>query len=150
MTPLQIELVRDSWAKVVPIAEQAAATFYARLFELDPSLEPLFKSDLKSQGRKLTSMINTVVGNLRNLSTLVPAIEDLGRRHVGYGVKPAHYETVGAALLWTLEKGLGDAFTAETREAWTRAYVILSEVMQSAVAREEDPNARELSASARA
>jgi len=137
MTPKQIDLVRESWAKVVPIADQAAATFYARLFELDPSLRSLFKSDMKAQGRKLTSMIGTVVANLRNLSTIVPAIEDLGRRHVGYGVKPAHYETVGSALLWTLEKGLGDAFTAETREAWTRAYVILSEVMQSAAARYE-------------
>jgi hemoglobin-like flavoprotein len=132
-----MDLVRDSWANVVPIAEQAAASFYARLFEIDPSLAPLFKSDLKAQGRKLTSMIGTVVVNLRNLSTLTPAIEELGRRHVGYGVKSSHYDAVGAALLWTLDKGLGDAFTAETKEAWTRAYVILSEVMRSAAARAE-------------
>jgi hemoglobin-like flavoprotein len=137
MTPQQIDLVRESWAKVVPIAEQAAAMFYARLFELDPSLQSLFKGDMKAQGRKLMSMIGTVVGNLRNLSALVPTIEDLGRRHVGYGVKPAHYETVGAALLWTLEKGLGEAFTAEAREAWTRAYATLSEVMRKAAAQHD-------------
>ena len=141
MTPKQIDLVRESWAKVVPIADQAAAAFYARLFELDPSLRSLFKSDMKAQGRKLMSMIGTVVANLRNLSTIVPVIEDLGRRHVGYGVKPAHYDTVAEALLWTLEKGLGDAFTSETREAWTRAYVILAEVMQSAAARHEKAQA---------
>src|SRR5690606_4628495 len=137
MTPKQIDLVRDSWAKVVPIADQAAATFYARLFELDPSLQALFRSDIEAQGRKLMSMIGTVVANLRNLSTLVPAIEDPGHRYCGYGVKPAHYDTVGPALLWTLETGLGDACTDETREAWTRAYVILAEVMQSAAARYE-------------
>ena len=141
MTPRQIELVRVSWSQVLPIAEQAAASFYRRLFTLDPSLASLFKSDLRAQGRKLTSMINTVVANLSNLSTLVPAIEDLGRRHVGYGVKSAHYDTVGEALLWTLETALGDAFTADTREAWTRAYVILSEVMQSAAERHENARA---------
>lgn len=137
MTPQQIDLVRESWFKIVPIAEQAAAMFYARLFELDPSLEPLFTSDLKSQGRKLTSMIGTVVANLRNFSALVPAVEDLGRRHVRYGVRPSHYETVGSALLWTLEKGLGDELTPETRQAWASAYRILAEVMKSAAARYE-------------
>jgi len=141
MTPRQIELVRNSWAQVVPVADQAAASFYGHLFTLDPSLASLFKSNLEAQGRKLTSMINTVVVNLSNLSTLVPAIEDLGRRHVGYGVKSAHYDTVGEALLWTLETALGDAFTADMREAWTRAYVILSEVMQSAAARHENARA---------
>jgi hemoglobin-like flavoprotein len=134
MTPEQIALVQQSWQKVVPIADQAAALFYARLFELDGGLEPLFKGDLKSQGRKLTSMINTAVVNLSNLDGILPAVEDLGRRHAGYGVKAADYGTVATALLWTLEKGLGSAFTAETKQAWTEAYTALAGAMLRAAA----------------
>jgi nitric oxide dioxygenase len=110
------------------------------LFELDDSLRPLFKSELKAQGRKLTSMINTVVVNLANLAAIVPAVQDLGRRHVDYGVQADHYGTVGAALLWTLEKGLGAEFTAPTRVAWVEAYGALAGVMQAAAAeREPEP-----------
>ena len=134
MNPQEIDLVQQSWKKVVPIADQAAALFYDRLFELDPALKPLFRSDIKSQGRKLTSMINTAVVNLGSLGSIVPAVQDLGRRHVRYGVEPAHYATVGSALLWTLEKGLGDSFTPATREAWTKAYTTLAGVMQAAAA----------------
>lgn len=134
MTPKQIELVQESWKQVVPIAEQAAALFYERLFELDGSLRPLFKSDLKSQGRKLTSMINTAVVNLGNLGEILTAVEDLGRRHVGYGVEPTHYDTVGEALLWTLGQGLGDSFTDEVSEAWAEAYTALATVMITAAA----------------
>jgi hemoglobin-like flavoprotein len=130
----QIELVQQSWKKVVPIADQAAALFYERLFELDPTVKPLFRGDIKSQGRKLTSMINTAVVNLGDLAGIVPAVQDLGRRHVRYGVRPAHYDTVGAALLWTLEKGLGEVFTPATREAWAKAYATLAGVMQAAAA----------------
>ena len=130
----QIELVQQSWKKVVPIADQAAALFYERLFELDPTVKPLFRGDIKSQGRKLTSMINTAVVNLGDFAGIVPAVQDLGRRHVRYGVRPAHYDTVGAALLWTLEKGLGEAFTPATREAWAKAYATLAGVMQAAAA----------------
>jgi len=132
MNTRQIELVQQSWKKVLPISDLAASLFYQRLFELDGSLRPLFKGNIEEQGRKLTSMINTVVVNLGNLSALVPAVEDLGRRHVGYGVQAAHYRTVGTALLWALEKGLGKDFTAETKEAWSKAYTILAEVMRSA------------------
>lgn len=132
MTPEQVELVKNSWKKVVPIADQAADLFYNRLFELDPSVRPLFKTELKEQGRKLTSMINTVVVGLHQLDKLVPAVEDLGRRHVGYGVTAQHYDTVGKALLWTLSAGLGDDFTAETEEAWTQAYMTLAGVMMKA------------------
>ena len=131
MTPEQIDLVQTSWAKVEPIADQAAALFYGRLFELDGSLRPLFTSDMTAQGRKLTAMINSAVANLGNLGAVLPAVQALARRHVGYGVKPAHYGTVGAALLWTLEKELADDFTAATKEAWAKAYGTLAEVMQN-------------------
>jgi len=130
MAPEDQSLVRDSFAKVEPITPQAAAMFYDRLFVLDPSLKPLFKSDMNEQGRMLMAMIGTVVANLGNLETIIPAVQDLGRRHATYGVQPRHYETVGAALLWTLEQGLGDAFTQPVKAAWTEAYTVLSSVMQ--------------------
>ncbi len=127
------KLVQQTWVQVVPIADQAAELFYGRLFELDPELKPLFKStDMKEQGRKLTQMLAAAVKGLENLDQLVPAVENLGRRHVGYGVKDAHYDTVGAALLWTLEKGLGDGFTPEVREAWAKTYTVLATVMKNA------------------
>lgn len=134
MTPTQVSLVQSSWTKVVPIKEVAADLFYGKLFEMDPSLRPLFKGDIKEQGRKLMSMINTVVTQLTHIEAVVPAVQDLGRRHGGYGVKDSHYETVGAALLWTLEKGLGPAFTGDVKEAWTSAYVTLAGVMKEAAA----------------
>jgi hemoglobin-like flavoprotein len=138
MTPQQIELVKSSWQKVVPIKEKAAELFYAKLFELDASLKPLFKGDMKEQGRKLMAILNTVVTKLDQLGDIVPAAQDLGRRHGTYGVQPAHYGTVAAALLWTLGAGLGDAFTDEVRQAWTEAYGIVAKVMidaaESAVA----------------
>ena len=134
MTPQQIDLVQTTWKQLVPIADQAAALFYSRLLELDVSLKSLFKTDLKSQGRKLTSMINTAVVNLAKLDTIVPAVQDLGRRHVAYGVKPAHYDIVGTALLWTLDKGLGAGFTPAVREAWAQAYTTLAGVMMKAAA----------------
>jgi hemoglobin-like flavoprotein len=132
MTPEQVTVVKESWKKVVPIADQAAALFYGRLFELDPALEPMFKTDLKSQGRKLTSMIHTAVVNLHQLASIVPAVQDLGRRHVGYGVRESDYDTVAAALLWTLEQGLGDDFDAPAEAAWAEAYTTLANVMKSA------------------
>lgn len=132
MTPEQIVIVQQTWKKVVPIADQAAALFYGRLFELDPGLEPLFKTDLTSQGRKLTSMINTAVVNLHQVETIVPAVQDLGRRHVGYGVKEDDYDTVGAALLWTLGQGLGDDFDDAAEGAWSEAYGTLAAVMKAA------------------
>lgn len=139
MTPEQIHLVRTSWKNVVPIADQAASLFYARLFEIDPALQVLFKSDMASQGSKLTSMINTAVVNLDKLATILPAVQDLGRRHVGYGVQDRHYDTVAEALLWTLEQGLGASFDAPTRGAWVEAYSVLADVMKSAGAAINDP-----------
>jgi hemoglobin-like flavoprotein len=132
MTPQQVVLIQTSWQQVVPIREQAAQLFYDKLFMLDPSLQPLFKGDMLHQGRKLMAMIDTVVHGLGQLDRLIPAVRDLGRRHAGYGVQPAHYQTVGAALLWTLQAGLGDGFTSDVKAAWTEAYRVLSGVMSDA------------------
>jgi hemoglobin-like flavoprotein len=134
MTPENQALVRDSFAKIVPIGPQAAALFYDRLSVLDPGLRPLFKGDMAEQGRKLMAMIGTAVANLRNLEAIVPVVQDLGRRHAGYGAQPAHYDTVAVALLWTLGQGLGDAFTPPVRAAWTEAYTTLATVMKDAAA----------------
>lgn len=132
MTPRDIELVQSSFAKVAPIAETAAELFYARLFELDPSVKPLFKTDLKEQGKRLMSMIATAVNGLNDVESLVPAVQDMGRRHIKYGVTRAQYGTVGQALLDTLAKGLGDDFTPEVKNAWTVIYGVLSTTMIAA------------------
>ena len=136
MTPEQVKMVQDSFAKVVPIADAAAEMFYNKLFELDPALKPLFESsDMKTQGNKLMTMIGTAVAGLSNLESIVGAVEDLGKRHVGYGVQDSHYDTVGAALLWTLEQGLGDDFSPEVKEAWGTVYGILANTMKTAAAK---------------
>ena len=134
LKPSQKKLVQDSFAAVAPNAEAAADLFYGRLFELDPSLRPFFKGDMKEQGRKLMAMLKTAVAGLDNLDKLVPAVQDLGRRHAGYGVKPDHYNTVAAALLWALEQGLKDGFTPDVKAAWTAVYGILADTMKSAAA----------------
>jgi len=132
MTPEKITLVKTSWAKVKPIAETAAELFYGKLFEIDPSLKSMFPADMKEQGRKLMAMINTAVNALDKLETIVPAVQDLGRRHVDYGVKDEHYDTVASALIWTLGEGLGDDFTDEVKEAWVETYTILATTMMDA------------------
>jgi len=132
MTPKQIALVQGSWKEVLAAADAAAQLFYSRLFFLDPSLAPMFKGDLGEQGRKIIAMITVAVNGLVRIETLVPLIEALGRRHAGYGVKDEHYATVAAALLWTLQQGLGDDFTPEVKEAWSAAYGILATTMQGA------------------
>ncbi len=129
MTPVQVALVQESWVKVGPIADQAAALFYGRLFEIAPEVKPLFKGDMKRQGRLLMTMIGTAVGGLTKLETIVPTVQELGRRHAGYGVKKEHYGQVADALLWTLGQGLGPAFTPAVREAWTEAYGVLAGTM---------------------
>jgi hemoglobin-like flavoprotein len=130
MTPRQIEIVQQSFQKVAPIADLAADLFYARLFELDPSLRRLFKGDMKKQGGMLMGMIHSAVRGLSNPNALIPVLTALGRRHSGYGVVDAHYATVAEALLWTLEQGLGADFDSEAREAWTAAYMLMASVMQ--------------------
>jgi len=136
MTPKQIALVQATWKQVEPIAGQAAALFYSRLFLLDPSLRRLFKGDMQEQGTKVMSMISIAVSSLARLESIVPAVQALGRRHAGYGVQPRHYATVGAALVWTLEQGLGKAFTKETEDAWRAAYGVLAATMQQATTEE--------------
>lgn len=132
VTPHQVELVQQSWEKVRPIADQAAELFYGRLFHLDPSLKPLFKGDMTEQGRKLMQTLGVAVASLTRLDAILETVRGLGRKHVDYGVPDESYATVGQALLWTLEQGLGDAFTEETRQAWTNTYVTLSNVMLEA------------------
>ncbi len=132
MTPEQVTLIQSSWTKVVPIADTAAELFYGKLFEMDPAVKPLFKGDMAEQGRKLMKTIGVVVNSLTTLEQIIPTVQDLGRRHTGYGVAPAHYDSVGAALLWTLETGLGSAFTPAVKDAWATAYGTLAGVMKQA------------------
>lgn len=132
MTPKEIALVQASWKQVQPIADQAAALFYSRLFTLEPSVKRLFKGDMQEQGRKLMQMISVAVNSLARLEGILPAVRALGRRHAGYGVEPRHYSVVGSALIWTLEQGLGQAFTKETEDAWRTAYGVLATTMQEA------------------
>ncbi|MBK1659620.1 globin family protein [Paracraurococcus ruber] len=133
MTPAQVALVQESFAKVVPIKEAAANLFYTRLFEIDPGTRPLFaRSDMGQQGAKLMATLAVVVNGLSRPETVVPAAEALARRHVGYGVTEAQYASVGAALLWTLKQGLGEGFTPDVKDAWTAAYTLLSGVMTAA------------------
>ena len=134
MTPEQIALVQDSFKSVVPIADTAADIFYGRLFEVAPQLRPMFPQDMSEQKKKLMQMIVVAVNSLHQIETIVEPVQDLGRRHVGYGVKDEHYEIVGGALLWTLGQGLGDAFTPEVEEAWAEAYGLLATVMKEAAA----------------
>ena len=134
MTPKQIAVVQTTWQEVIPIADTAAELFYNTLFELDPTLRPLFKGDIKAQGEKLMKMITVAVNGLNRLDEIVPAVRALGQRHVGYGVEDPHYDTVGEALLLTLEHGLGKAFTPEVKAAWVTVYDLLAATMKAAAA----------------
>jgi hemoglobin-like flavoprotein len=131
MTPHQVKLVQESFAKVAPISETAAVLFYDRLFEIAPKVKAMFPTDMTEQRRKLMATLAVVVGGLGNLESVLPAASALAKRHVSYGAKAEHYPVVGAALLWTLEKGLGDGWTPDVAEAWTAAYGTLSGFMIS-------------------
>ncbi len=131
LTANDIALVRASFAKVLPIKAAAADLFYSRLFEIAPQLRPMFPKDLKEQKAKLMAMIAAAVGGLHDLDTLVPHVKALGARHSGYGVTVAHYAIVGDALMWTLERGLGDEYTPEVRSAWAKVYGVLAGTMQA-------------------
>jgi hemoglobin-like flavoprotein len=132
LTAAQKTLVQDTFAIITPIADDAAALFYKKLFELDPLLERMFRGDMKEQRKKLMQMLTAAVKGLDRLDQLVPVVEDLGRRDARYGVADGHYDTVGAALLWTLEAGLGRGFTADVREAWATVYGLLATTMKNA------------------
>jgi hemoglobin-like flavoprotein len=134
VTPDHIQIVQETFEMIAPSAETAAALFYQRLFTLDPALRPLFKGDARTQGQKLMSTLALVVRGLGRPEQIVPAARHLGERHASYGVRPAHYRTVGEALLWTLAQGLGASFTDEVKAAWEAAYTLLAELMQEAAA----------------
>jgi len=136
MTQPQRQIVRQTFARIEPIAEIAADLFYNRLFEIDPTLRPMFKGDMKEQGRKLMSMLSMIVHGLDDFASVRPSVEHLGRRHRSYEVTPAQYETVGAALIWTLEQGLGESFTQEVRDAWIAAYGAIAGIMTAAAERQ--------------
>lgn len=132
MSPEEIQIVRSTWSQVEPISDTAATLFYNRLFELDPALRPMFSPDLTDQKKKLMQTLSFAVGGLSNIEGLLPVVRQLGKRHVGYGVTDAHYDTVGAALLWTLEKGLGASWTPEAKAAWSTVYLALAGTMKDA------------------
>jgi len=129
MTPEHKALVKESWAKVLPIQETAAELFYGRLFSEYPEVKPYFKGDMKEQGKKLMAMLNTAVNGLDNLDGLIEPLKASGKAHKGYGVKAEDYDKVGASFLWTLEQGLGEAFTPEVKDAWTVTYTTVASVM---------------------
>lgn len=139
MTPNQRALVDISFAKVLPIADAAAALFYEDLFARDPKLRLLFHGDMREQRRKLMTMLATAVANLDRWQEIAPAVQEMGRRHIAYGVRPAHYETVGAALIATLEKGLGDGFTPDVRAAWEACFAIVRDEMLAGAAAPAEP-----------
>jgi hemoglobin-like flavoprotein len=132
MTPQQVELVQRTWRAVLPVGDTAAELFYGKLFNLDPGLRGLFKEDMVEQGRNLTAMISVAVGMLHKPERIRLAVRQLGARHAAYGVERRHYELVGTALIWTLDKCLGEAFTPETKAAWWSTYAFLAETMQEA------------------
>jgi nitric oxide dioxygenase len=125
----QVALIRYSFAKIVPIAQQAAALFYGRLFAIAPEVKQLFHRDMKQQGRELMATLAVVVYGLTDLATILPAASALAKKHVAYGVRAEHYAPVGVALLWMLERQLGAEWTSDLAAAWTNAYTTLSEYM---------------------
>ena len=128
----KVELLQKSWRSVLPVGDTAAELFYGKLFSLDPRVRLLFKNDMRDQGRNLTAMISVAVGGLSSPERIERAVQQLGRRHAAYGVKDEHYGIVRAALLWALEKTLGDAFTPEVRAVWSEAYEYLANAMRGA------------------
>lgn len=149
-TARTIELVQKSWSQVLPISDAAATLFYERLFELDPAVRPLFKNDMREQKKKLMQTLTVAVDGLSNVGRLIPTLQALGARHAGYMVQERHYDTVGAALLWTLREGLGSGFTPEVEAAWTQVYGVVADVMKKAAAHQESPAAPAPQAASRA
>ena len=133
MTPEQVQIIKTTFAEVLRIKEKAGLLFYDRLFTIAPETKSLFKGDMAEQRRKLMDTLALAIGMLRDMPSLVATLEALARRHVKYGVKDEHYDKVGAALLWTLEQGLGPSFTPRAREAWTALYGAVAKIMMDAV-----------------
>ena len=142
MTPRQIDLIRTSWSAVEPISDAAARLFYDRLFESDPAIKRLFaKTDMQAQRGILMQTLTLLVSSLDDFELVVPVLEALGRVHAGYGVRQRHYDTVEAALLWALDRGLGEAFDDETADAWATAYSAVASVMIEAASDVVDESA---------
>lgn len=140
LTAHEIKIVQDSFIKVAPIADAAATIFYDKLFEIAPEVEPMFSgANMPEQGKKLMTMIGTAVRGLTNMEKLAPAVAQLGQRHVAYGVKKEHFTPVGEALIYTLEKGLGDYWNEELKSAWVKTFTVLAETMIAAM--EAEPEA---------
>jgi len=139
MTPEKVKLVQDSFAKVVPIAGTAADIFYDRLFEIAPDVRSMFPAEMSNQKEKLMATLGVAVNNLHQVEDIVPTVQELGKKHVGYGVKDEHYDTVGAALIYTLDKGLGEEFTDDVKEAWVETYTLVAGVMKDAAAEVDEP-----------
>jgi len=137
MTPEHARIVQRTWIMVLPVKDTTAALFYERLFAIDPSLRTLFRGDMRAQGDKLMQLMDAVVNGLTRLEQFLPAVQDLGRRHVHYGVKDHHYGAVGAAMLWALGKALGSEFTPEVKAAWATVYGLLARTMREAAAAEK-------------
>jgi hemoglobin-like flavoprotein len=129
ITDAQIELVQSSFQHVLPIADAAGVMLYERIFTLAPSARALFDDDIRPQAKRLMAAVKTVVDGLDSLDAVAPFLIRLGARHGRYGVQPEHFDVGGAALMWTLEQGLGDQFTPEVRDAWTAAWTIIADAM---------------------
>ncbi len=132
MTPKQIGLMQASWAMVLPVKDSVTTLFYGRIFDLDPGLQTLFRGDMKVQGRKLLSFIGAAISSLGSVDNIIPGLQELGRKHLDYGVKDSDYDTFGAALIWALEQGLGEAFSVDVCDAWIQTYELLAGVMKNA------------------
>jgi hemoglobin-like flavoprotein len=139
MNATQRRLVRESWAQLMPIKEEAAALFYGRLFERYPEVKAYFNGDMLEQGRKLMQILDTAVSKLDELDELSPTLRELGRRHGAYGVTDADYDKVAEALLWTLQQGIGEAFTPDVEAAWVATYTSLAKIMKAGAASTRGP-----------
>ena len=134
MTPEQVQIIKLTFTQAMTAKDQVGRLFYDRLFAIAPDTKPLFKGDIDAQSRKLMDTLALAIGSLRDKPALVATLEALARRHIAYGVRDEHYDKVGEALLWTLEHGLGAAFTPHAREAWTALYATVAQVMRNAAA----------------
>jgi hemoglobin-like flavoprotein len=129
IAPEDLNAIRSTFAVASRDAKAMASRFYAVLFTLDPSLRSLFHGDMNNQGEKLMSMLTLIVSNLERLDHLLPTVRQLGLRHVAYGVKEAHYATVGTALIEALRQQTGETWTTKADSAWEKAYQLLAENM---------------------
>jgi len=134
MTPEQVQIIKLTFAQVMSHKDQVGRMFYDRLFAVAPETRPLFKGGIEAQSRKLMETLALAISMLRDMPRLVSTLEALAQRHVGYGVQDEHYDKVGEVLLWTLEQGLGAAFTPEASAAWTELYGAVAQIMRKAAA----------------